>query len=165
MLSVVELAAELVRINSVSPKTKSMLQHPGESALAAWLADYLSQNDFLVELQPVADERANLIARSCRFQPQNPTLALEAHMDTVDVQGMTVSPFAAEIRDQALWGRGSADVKGTLAAMITAAILWHQVPALPGLNVMILATMGEEMGTLGSQALVTRTWPFRSVLV
>ena len=165
MLSVIELTAELVRINSVSPQGISSSHHPGEKALAAWLADYFQQNDFSVELQPVVKDRPNLIARSRHFQPQHPTLALEAHMDTVDVLGMIVEPLRAEIRDGALWGRGSCDVKGTLAAMITAALLWHQQSKPPHLNVMVLATMGEEMGTLGSQALARQTWPFHSVLV
>jgi acetylornithine deacetylase/succinyl-diaminopimelate desuccinylase-like protein len=165
MLSVIELAAELVRINSVTPKTKSSLNHPGEAALAEWLTDYLQQNDFHVERQPVVGDRPNLIARSRDFQPQYPTLALEAHMDTVDVQGMIISPFSGEIRDGALWGRGSCDVKGTLAAMVTAAILWHHRAKKPGLNVMVLAAMGEEMGTLGSQALVQQQLPFQAVLV
>ncbi|NLP12389.1 M20 family metallopeptidase [bacterium] len=165
MLSVVDLAGELVRINSVSPKTKTSTQNSGEIALAHWLTDYFQQNDFVVESQPVVGQRANLIARPRRFLSERPTLALEAHMDTVDVQGMTVSPFAAEIRDGAMWGRGSCDVKGTLAAMITAALQWHHREPVPDLTVMVLAAMGEEMGTLGSQALAKQQWPFRSVLV
>ncbi len=165
MLSVVELAAELVRINSITPKAKSAMDCPGEVAIADWLTQYLQQNDFEVERQVVIADRPNLIARSRHFNSHRPTLALEAHMDTVDVQGMTIAPFGAEIRKGALWGRGSCDDKGTLAAMITAAILWHQLSPEPDLNVVVLATMGEEIGTLGSEALARQQLPFHAVLV
>jgi acetylornithine deacetylase/succinyl-diaminopimelate desuccinylase-like protein len=165
MLSVVELAAELVRINSVTPRAQAATDGPGETALADWLTGYLQQNDFEVERQVVAANRPNLIARSRHYKAHCPTLALAAHMDTVDTQGMTIAPFGAEIRNQALWGRGSCDDKGTLAAMITGALLWHQQQSTPNLNVVVLATMGEEMGTLGSEVLARQQLPYKAILV
>jgi acetylornithine deacetylase len=118
-----------------------------------------------VELQPVVNDRPNLIARCPGFDPGQPTVALEAHMDTVDVQGMTVPPFDAEIRDGCIWGRGSCDVKGTLAAMITAALSWCEQHPHRGINIMVIASMGEEMGTLGAQAFTRLGVPLTAVVI
>ena len=46
-------------------------------------------------------------------------------MDTVDVEGMAIDPFEGEIRNQRLYGRGSCDVKGSMAAMIVTLVIWY----------------------------------------
>lgn len=165
MLTVTELTTDLVRINSVSPKSKTHTGGSDEKAMARRLAEYFTANRWSVELQPVVNDRPNLIARCPDFNPDRPTLALEAHMDTVDVQGMTVSPFDAVMRDGCIWGRGSCDVKGTLAAMITAAMSWCVKHPHSSINIMVIASMGEEMGTLGAQAFTRLGLPLQAVLI
>jgi acetylornithine deacetylase/succinyl-diaminopimelate desuccinylase-like protein len=165
MLTVTQLTAELVRINSVSPKSKSHVGESDEKAIARWLSEYFTANHWSVELQPVVNDRPNLIARCPDFDLHRPTLALEAHMDTVDVQGMTVPPFDAVMRDGCIWGRGSCDVKGTLAVMITAAIEWCEQHPQRNSNIMVIASMGEEMGTLGAQAFTQLGLPLKAVLI
>jgi acetylornithine deacetylase len=73
-------------------------------------------------------------------------------MDTVDVAGMTIDPFAAECRDGVLWGRGACDVKGTMAVMLTAMVDWYQRSRASSFNLIFIGTMGEEGGTLGAKA-------------
>lgn len=50
-------------------------------------------------------------------QGTGPTLLLNGHLDTVGVAGMSIDPFGAELRDGRLWGRGSCDMKGGVAAL------------------------------------------------
>jgi len=165
MLTVTELTTELVRINSVSPKSKTHTGGSDEKAIARWLSDYFTSHRWSVELQPVVNDRPNLITRCPGFDPDRPTLALEAHMDTVDVHGMTVPPFEAIMRDGCIWGRGSCDVKGTMAAMITAAMSWCEKHLHRAINIMVIASMGEEMGTLGAQAFTRLGLPLQAVLI
>ena len=56
-------------------------------------------------------------------EPGGPTRMLCGHTDTVGVEGMT-APFAPEIRDGRLYGRGSQDMKSGVAAMLAAAAAW-----------------------------------------
>lgn len=49
-----------------------------------------------------------------------PRIIVNGHMDTVGTAGMTIAPFAAEVRDQAIWGRGASDCKGGLAMGVEA---------------------------------------------
>jgi acetylornithine deacetylase len=75
---------------------------------------------------------------------------LEAHQDTVPVEGMTIEPFAARIENGRLYGRGSCDIKGGMAAMICAvARLAREKPA--GRPTVVLAcTVNEEHGFTGA---------------
>jgi len=49
-----------------------------------------------------------------------PRVIVNGHMDTVGVQGMDIDPFAAEVRDGAIWGRGTSDCKGGLTVGVEA---------------------------------------------
>lgn len=49
-----------------------------------------------------------------------PRVIINGHMDTVGTAGMTIAPFAAEVRDQAIWGRGASDCKGGLTMGVEA---------------------------------------------
>ncbi len=165
ILNVVDLAVELVKINSV-PTADHGETGMGEAFLAQWLKQYFENFDFQVNLFPVDGNRSNMMARHQTFVPGLPTLAFEAHLDTVSTEGMTISPFGAEIRDGRLYGRGATDVKGTMAVMITAMLNWfkkHQYEDLP-FNLIFLATMGEEGGTFGAKDLVRRPIPLDMVL-
>ncbi len=165
ILNVVDLAVELVKINSV-PTADHGETGMGEAFLAQWLKQYFENFNFQVNLFPVDGKRSNMMARHQTFVPGLPTLAFEAHLDTVSTEGMTISPFGAEIRNGYLYGRGATDVKGTMAVMITAMLNWfekHQYEDLP-FNLIFLATMGEEGGTFGAKDLVRRPIPLDMVL-
>ncbi len=83
------------------------------------------------------------------------SLIFNSHMDTVapgDPGGWRVPPFAAEIRDGRLYGRGAADAKGPLAAMIVAfESIVRSHPRLPG-RLVLTAVACEEDSGLGTQA-------------
>ena len=96
-----ELTKALVDINSVTGN---------EGACADFLRTLLDDRGFAVELQPVSPGRANVLA----FWG-TPEVVLSTHLDTVP-------PFFAASEDEEwIYGRGSCDAKGIVAAQVTAA--------------------------------------------
>jgi putative selenium metabolism hydrolase len=95
------------------------------------------------------------------------SLMLNGHMDHVDAGAPDLwpyPPFGGEIHGGALWGRGAADMKGALAAMVYAAGLVKRLPApLPG-DLYVSALVQEEVGGLGARHLA-RTLPIERVVV
>jgi acetylornithine deacetylase/succinyl-diaminopimelate desuccinylase family protein len=146
----VRLAQALVRIPSVNP--------PGdEAAVARYLADYVSTAGLDVELVDVLPGRPNLLA-TARFGSGSPTVLLNGHTDVV-VPGdgwVDENPFSGAIRDGRLYGRGSADMKGPLAAMVEAALGIVRSGLLTRGTIVLAAVMGEEYGALGTKALAQR---------
>jgi acetylornithine deacetylase len=124
-----ELTRSLIDIPSVSGE---------EGAVGRFLADYLEGLGYGVELQGVADDRANVIA----IAGERPRVVLSTHMDTVP-------PFIRSREDnEYIYGRGACDAKGIIAAQITAAekLRANGVP-----NIGLLFTVDEEMGSLGAR--------------
>jgi acetylornithine deacetylase len=149
-----QLLAELVRIPSVNPMGRpdlpAHLLH--ESRVADYLEAHLRRLPVAVTRRPVAPGRDNLLAT---VSPPAATrhLLWEAHLDTVPADGMTVEPFAGEVRDGRLYGRGACDVKAGVAAMLTAFARLALAPH--GSTAVTLAfTVDEEHTFLGVQALV-----------
>lgn len=81
-----------------------------------------------------------------------PTLLLDAHQDTVPVDGMTIAPWSAEHKDGRIYGRGACDVKGGLATMICA-ILQIRDAHIPRPNIVLSCTINEEFGFTGATRL------------
>lgn len=108
----VALTRDLVRIPSENPTGT-------EARVADWLEDYLRKLGFPVERDRVAEGRENLVAEI--GGAAGPALVFLNHMDTVPAgEGWTRDPFAAELTDGKLWGRGTCDMKGGLAAALVA---------------------------------------------
>lgn len=150
----VRLLQALVGIPSVNPAMADNPAVAGELGLAEFLAGDLKRRGFRVELLEVTPERPNVVAR---FGPEHPdrTILIEAHMDTQGVQGMTVPPFAGEVMDNRLYGRGACDTKGPMAAALHA--LDPETLALTadaGLQIVFVGAIGEERGNLGAVELV-----------
>jgi acetylornithine deacetylase ArgE len=156
MLSLTNFLAELVRRPSINPMGRTDL--PPNLIHEARVTDYLETQFRELGAEyirtPVQPGRDNLIAR---FTPPHAapfSLLLEAHQDTVPVDGMIIPPFAAEIRDGKLYGRGACDVKAGIAVMFAAfARLLKENPA--GAAAVTLAfTVDEEHTFIGAQHLV-----------
>lgn len=156
MLSLSELLTELVSSPSINPMGRTdippHLCH--ESRVTAVYERHLRALGVPVERAEVAPGRHNLVARYLPPTPAPVTLLFEAHQDTVPVDGMTIDPFAAEIRDGKLYGRGACDVKAGGAAMFGAfRRLVAEKP--PGSAAVTLAyTVDEEHTFLGVQHLM-----------
>ncbi|XHR29118.1 MAG: M20 family metallopeptidase [Chthoniobacteraceae bacterium] len=148
--NVVELLQALVRIPSVNPDGNPGIEHPGEAACAEFVADFLRGIGAQAEIEPVIDGRPNVVALFPGGEGKK-RLYFAPHLDTVTVLGMTIDPFAAEIREGKLWGRGASDTKGPMAAILWA--LWElreRIPAL-GWEIGFVGLMGEEAGQHGAR--------------
>jgi len=150
----VRLLQALVRIPSVNPALADSPATAGELRLAEFLAGDLKRRGFSVELLEVTHERPNVLAR---FGPGKPvrSILIEAHMDTQGIHGMTVQPFAAEVRGSRLYGRGACDTKGPMAAALHAldpATL--SAAAGAGIQIIFVGAIGEERGNIGAEELV-----------
>ena len=94
-----------------------------EAQVAAHLLKTFEAMGLRAARQDVEGDRMNAIGRLDGDVPPEDggtLVLLEAHIDTVPVDGMTIDPFAAEVRDGRLYGRGACDVKGGLTAMLGA---------------------------------------------
>jgi acetylornithine deacetylase len=147
---VVALTRALVRVDSRNPALCP--DAPGEGPCARLLADVLLDWGFDVELVGPAD-RPNVVARIGRREPGARSLILNGHLDVVGTEGMTHAPFDAEERDGRIWGRGSADMKGGVAAMCVAALRAHEGGALRG-EAIVTAVADEEFRSAGTSAVV-----------
>ncbi len=149
-MTVSELLQKLVQTPSVNPDSVTEGPHRGEARMAEVVANFLEPLGFEVTLDEVLPERPNLIARA-PGSDERPRILLGPHLDTVSVAGMTIDPFAGEIRDNCLWGRGASDTKGPIAAMLTA--LANQKDLLSKLPVAVdfVGFMGEENYQPGSK--------------
>lgn len=102
--------------------------------------------------QHIAPGRDSIIARLDATVRGAPVLLWDAHQDTVPAEGMTIEPFTPVVREGRMYGRGTCDVKGGLAAMVTA-LERLAVADTRHATVVFAATVGEEFGFLGALAL------------
>jgi len=146
---VLELTKAMVAIPSVNPQEKSAVQSPyGEAQIAEFICSWLKKNNLDAKIQQAQPNRPNVTAFA-PGQNKDKTLLLSGHMDTVDIQQMSIEPFEPQIKDNRLYGRGSCDTKGPLAAIMIAFRDRVNAGNLP-YNLAFLATCGEEYNTLGS---------------
>jgi acetylornithine deacetylase len=100
-----------------------------------------------------APGRPNFVARTGEARGGR-ALMLSGHVDVVGIEGMTHEPFAAEERGERLYGRGTADMKGGVAAMCAAA--WQAArDALAG-EVVVAIGADEEYESIGTRAMLER---------
>ncbi len=109
----IALLQSLLRLNTTNP--------PGDEAPAAQLiADWARRWDMEAEVISVADNRANVIV-TVRGSGNRPALLFNGHTDVVPPgDGWTHDPFGGEVSNGKIYGRGSADMKGGVTAMLAA---------------------------------------------
>lgn len=153
MDSVLTIARDLVRIGSVNPMGRNIGGPTvGEERLTGWLEAFVLRLGARCRRQPVAPGRDNLVAELSWPGAGRPVL-LEAHQDTVPVDGMTVPPFDAEVRNGRLFGRGACDVKGGMAAMLAAMERLASERPRGSASVAVAFTVDEESGFTGVRRL------------
>lgn len=144
---VASILTDLVRARSQNPLD-------GESKVGAYVGSFLEGLGLVVVSQEALPGRANIVGR-LRGDGGGRTLAFNTHMDTVPAgNGWTREPFGAEVVDGNLYGRGSADAKGPLAAFLAAIeALVRSGVRLRG-DLLMTAVVDEEAGSAGARSLV-----------
>lgn len=148
----IRLLQELVAIDSVNPSLAPGAR--GEGAIAEAIAAHMRDLGFAVHVQEAAPGRPNVIG-ILEGRSGGPSLMYCGHIDTVGVEGMA-APFAPDIRDGRLYGRGSQDMKGGVAAMIDAARVVRDRGFTRG-KLILAAVVDEEYASIGADELA-RTW-------
>lgn len=151
---------DLVQIDSTNPSCTP--DGAGEAQIADYTAQSLIDIGMQVEIYEPEAGRMNVlgtlpgIADGC-------SLMLNAHLDTVGVEGME-APFSAEIKAGKVYGRGTQDMKGSLAASITAVkALIDSGVTLPG-DIFIAAVADEEYLSLGTSDLLDHCIPDAAIV-
>lgn len=150
----VALTRDLVRIPSVVRP-----EEPGasEAAVAEHVRQWCRKEGFEVEVQEVAPGRPNVLAW-VGDKTTGPTLLLEGHTDVVtegDAAEWRRPPFGADVEAGRIWGRGTADMKGGLAAaMIAAAAIRRSGVRFRG-RLLVGALVDEEGDMVGVKHLCT----------
>jgi acetylornithine deacetylase len=145
---VADLAAALIRIDSVNPAL--IAGAAGEAEAAEFVAGWLNRAGLEVEVLEPVPGRPSVVAIA-RGTGGGRSLLLNAHLDTVGTNAME-APFDARVEDGRLYGRGSYDMKGALAA----AMLALADAAAAGLrgDVILTAVADEEVASIGTEAVL-----------
>lgn len=149
-VDVLGLLADMVAFDTVNSAISG--KKAPEAELSSFLEARARETGFETRRLPVPNQCSNLLILFER-NPRLPWLLFDSHLDTVSVSGMTIDPFAAEIRDGKLWGRGACDTKASGAAMLAALAEYSTLPD-GSCNVMLLYSVEEEMGMSGIRSFV-----------
>jgi acetylornithine deacetylase len=150
MSELVELLQQLVAIDSINPDL--VPGGAGEEKIARFVADWFERAGLEVVWDEPAPGRPNVIGIA-RGTGGGRSLLLNAHMDTVGVEGME-RPHAPYIQDNRLYGRGAYDMKGGLAAIMAAGAAAKK-RGLRG-DVIVTAVADEEYASTGTSSIVKK---------
>jgi len=142
-----ELLQRLIQIKSVNP--------PGnEDGIANFIKGFLIKNDIPSELVPLEEGRSSVVAKIEGKEERNITLC--GHLDTVRVieEDWSKPPFQGLMEEGKMYGRGTADMKGGVAAIIYTLILLKRRGITPQKKVQLALTADEEWGYRGAKTLV-----------
>jgi acetylornithine deacetylase len=146
----VALLADLVGFDSVNPAL--VAGAAGEGRIVERLRARLDRSGFDTTVVPARGgaDRPSLVA----VPPGSadlPTVVLNGHLDTVGVTGMP-EPFTARVEGERLYGRGAADMKGGVAALV--AVAEHLVATGAPVRPVLALVADEEDASLGSEAVI-----------
>jgi acetylornithine deacetylase/succinyl-diaminopimelate desuccinylase-like protein len=142
----VDLAAELIRIDSTNPDL--VPGAAGETAIAAHAAAWLRARGFDVRVLEDAPGRPTVVA-TARGTGGGRTILLDGHLDTVPPGDPDRGGLRPRIEDGRLHGRGAFDMKGGLAAMLVAADRARRVGTRG--DVVLALVADEEFGSIGTE--------------
>ncbi|TDV43660.1 M20/M25/M40 family metallo-hydrolase [Actinophytocola oryzae] len=143
-LAVDELCAELIRFDTTNLGAgQSRL---GERAIAEFVAEYLTDFGLAPAILERSPTRSNVVTRVPGTDPSLPALLVHVHLDVVpaDPAEWTVPPFAGEIRDGFVWGRGAVDMKDMCATLLTVLSRWSAAGTVPRRDLVLAFVADEE---------------------
>ena len=142
-----QILRHIVALNTENP--------PGrEEPAARFIADLLKRNGIESRLQWAAPERPNLVAR-LKGQSPGPSIIYNGHLDVVPAGGgWSEAPFGGDIKDGRLYGRGAADMKSGVAAMLYAAIVLKRLEVPFAGEIILFFNVDEERLNLGMNTFI-----------
>ena len=147
---VVKICQDLIRIPSVN-----FGEGKGdEKAVAEYIVASLAEVGISSQIFESAPNRCNVIARLPGSDTSRPGLVLHGHIDVVPANAAdwSVDPFAAEIRDGMIWGRGAVDMKNMDAMILAIVRKWARTGYKPPRDIVLAFFADEEAGmTYGSR--------------
>jgi succinyl-diaminopimelate desuccinylase len=146
-----QLLSALVAIPSVNADLAPGA--PGEGPIIGWCAVWLRERGFSVDLVQSRDGRPSLVARLPSDTARD-VVMLTGHVDTVGVATYTGDPFATSVRGGRVYGRGTFDMKGGLAAILVAAARVAERTVAgdpPGTGLVVALVADEEFGSVGTE--------------
>jgi acetylornithine deacetylase len=166
----ISLARKLVQTNTVNPYSGDPPERCGNEAagqaviepllteIGARIEKFDCPSDIYTAMGVLGPKnrnfrgRPNLVAE-IKYGAGCQRVLLMAHMDTVGVSGMTIPPHAGDIRDGKLYGRGSSDCRGGIAAAMVAVRVLHELRHQLQGSLTIFSVVEEECNGGGAGAL------------
>ncbi|WP_221765803.1 M20 family metallopeptidase [Streptomyces sp. WAC 06783] len=146
----VAFAQDLVRLRTVNATGANAVEQPAADLVSRLFTAF----GWPHEVTEVAPGRPNVVAVVEGGGGPGPTLMFEGHTDVVtegDPAAWSVDPYGGQIHDGRLWGRGAADMKSGVAAMIYAVRALQQAGPFPG-RIVVGVLCDEEGLMLGAKA-------------
>jgi acetylornithine deacetylase/succinyl-diaminopimelate desuccinylase-like protein len=138
---VVDLLVELIRINTSNPTHT-------ERPAAEWVAEKLDEVGIDSQIIEAAPGRASTIARISGTDDTRAPLLIHGHLDVVPAEPAewTIDPFAGEVREEYVWGRGAVDMKDMDAMTLALVRQWARTGHKPPRDIVLAFVSDEEAG-------------------
>lgn len=149
---IISLLSELVKINSVNA---TLSGGPGEKEISGFVARYLAKLGLDPEIQPTAPNSTNVVAIIPGINRKD-SILLNGHLDTVSVEGMD-TPFSLRQEGDKLYGRGTYDMKGSIAIMLLLAEYFTR--HTPPICILFTFVADEEDRSAGMEYIVKKWLP------
>lgn len=151
---VVDICRELIRRDTTNDGSTD---GPGERTAAEYVSELLASAGLDPVILEAESRRSNVIARMDGISPD--ALLVHGHLDVVPAERSqwSVDPFAGEIRDGFLWGRGAIDMKHMVEMILSCVRHMHRTGTKPRRDLVLAFLADEENGfTLGSRFISTQ---------
>ena len=138
----IRICQELIRIPSINfGEGKG-----NETEIAKYVHDFLTQQGLESQIIVTGENRANVVAKFEGIDQSAPGLVVHGHIDVVPVtpEDWSVDPFAAEIKDGCIWGRGAVDMKNMDAMILATIAAWRREKFKPRRNILFVFFGDEE---------------------